>query len=60
MMKFHVHVYEVIRKAEVNLDAYSEEEARADALKIATSGRVPFMESDCRFVALSFPVGDES
>ena len=59
MQKVHVHVYEVVRKAEIEYENVSEEECRRDALDKAAKGKLHFKESDdCKFITMSFVIGD--
>lgn len=57
--KFHVHVYEVANKREVDLEANSIVNAKTKALQKATKGELPSMESDCRFIAIAFKKGSK-
>ncbi len=54
MEKFHVHVYRVVEKMEVNVEAESEKDAKEKALGLAGGGDATVVESDCEFIAISF------
>ncbi len=58
MMKYHVHVYMIVKKAEIDLDSESEEAAMKEALTLTKKGELEFGESDCKFLALPFKVKD--
>ena len=54
-MKFHVHVYRVSEKLELNLDADTEAEAQSLALKAVKDGGGTVVTSDCSLIAMPFP-----
>lgn len=52
-MKFHVHVYKVIGKLDLDIEASNDLEAREKALELAKTID-EFQESDCQFIVFSF------
>ena len=55
-MRWHVHVYAIAGKGEVDLLADDEQQAMARALARAKAGTVPVdQEPETRFMALVFP-----
>ena len=59
-MKIHVHVYKVVTKAEIDSEKFgSIEDAEKNALNLAKSNELNFVESDCRFIALGFEISKE-
>ena len=62
-MKYHIHIYEVKRKLELDVEADNELAAkqRAIALYNANKNALLQVESDCRIIVLAFnlwPRGD--
>jgi len=53
-MKYHVRVYQVALQGEVNVEADSEQAAKALALEMARKGEVSLRFPDCGCLALSF------
>lgn len=53
-MKYHVHIYQIAMRGEVNLDAKSEQEAREKALSMARKGEVSLYFPDCGALAIAF------
>ena len=53
-MKFHIHVYQIAMKGEVNIDAKSEREAREKALKMAQNSEITLRFPDCGALAIAF------
>lgn len=54
-MKYHVHVYKIVAKAEFDFDDVEDEvEARKKALSKAKEDDGLFGESDCKLLALTF------
>lgn len=51
-MKTHVHIYHVMSKAEVDIDAESDVIAATMAIGRAESGKANFRKSDCNFIAV--------
>jgi len=60
-MNYHVHVYQVIGKAEVNLcDMKDDTEARQTALDMVKAETVEIkLPGDCRFIAIAFPKDED-
>lgn len=54
MPNFHVHVYKVESKAEVELDSANAEEAKSTALRLTKNEILPFASSDCSYIAIAF------
>ena len=52
--KFHVHVYKIVEKLEVETIAYNEVKAREIALAYAKEHPEEFGESDCKLLAIPF------
>ena len=53
MKQFHIHLYAVVGKAEVDLEAMDEKEAKEKALKMAAEDSLPLKTSDCKMIALA-------
>lgn len=53
-MKYHVHIYQIAMKGEVNIDANSEREAKEKALKMARNNEVSMRFPDCGALAIVF------
>ena len=51
-MKYHVHIYSVISKAEINIKAKNHKDAKKKALLKVKDLR--YKKPDCEFIALSF------
>jgi len=52
MKSYHVHLYAVAGKSEVNVQAENDVDARSKALEMANKGECgPLMPSDCRLTA---------
>lgn len=51
-MKYHVHIYKVVEKAEINVEAKDEVEAQEKAL--AEKDKLKFSVSDCNYIAMEF------
>lgn len=60
-MKYHVHVYEVKRKYEVDVEERSELEAKLRAIELYNNKRAKLKEVDldCRVIVLAFDKGEE-
>jgi len=60
-MKYHVHVYEVKKKYEVDLEGKNEVEARLKAIELYNNKRAELKEVDldCRVIVLAFGREDE-
>jgi len=56
-MRFHIHIYQVVKKAEININADDSEIALRTALKEKET--LSYQESDCRFIAMEFENGDK-
>jgi len=58
--RIHIHVYEVVQKAEVDFepkDGTTIQQCQADALEMARNDKLQFQEPDCRFIAVGFDNG---
>ncbi|MBW1666734.1 MAG: hypothetical protein JRJ66_01545 [Deltaproteobacteria bacterium] len=53
-MKYHVHVYLLALKGEVDVEAVSEEEAKRMAVDLARQGCVRLSFPDAQLLAMSF------
>ena len=51
---YHIHIYKVLSKAEINIKAISPLVARRKALE--KRGKLKFGKSDCGYLALDFLV----
>ncbi len=52
MKKYHVHVYKIVEKAEMNVEAKNEIEAKEKAL--SEISKLKFSLSDCNYIAMEF------
>lgn len=53
--KYHVHVYKVIGKIEIDIEAETEIIAKTKALKLVKKSKLnTFIKSDCNYIALAF------
>jgi len=62
-MKYHIHIYEVKRKFELDVEASNELAAKQEAIALYNSNKNALNEvdSDCRIIVLAFnlrPQGD--
>jgi hypothetical protein len=55
-MKYHVHIYRVTKKWEIEIEANSEAEANKKALDRLTAQPWEAMSPDCRLIAMPFKV----
>jgi hypothetical protein len=61
--KVHIHVYEVVGKAEVEFDASDSitlKEHKNEALCMAKDQGLLFKESDCRYIAFVVPRNEDT
>jgi len=60
-VKYHVHVYEVTRKYEVDLEGKDEVEVRLKAIELYNNKRAKLKEVglDCKVIVLAFDKGEE-
>jgi hypothetical protein len=59
MKKFHVHIYEVSKQYETNLEAENDEEARKIALEMVKTGKPKLLElkkTDCKHIVIDFEI----
>ena len=54
MKEFHVHIYRVTEKYEVDVEANDGKEARLRALEKFSKGKAKHAKSDCSFVAIAW------
>ena len=54
MPRYHVHLYKVISKAEVGIDAENDTKARQIALEMSKKGKAKFGSPDTDTIAISF------
>lgn len=54
LKKYHIHVYEISGKLELDTFTFSEEGARSGALEAVKKDAFAFGESDCRHIAIAF------
>ncbi len=52
--KYHVHIYKVIAKAEIDTLAYNGIKAKEMALEAVKAGLIKFLDSDCSLIAIEF------
>lgn len=52
--KYHVHIYKVIAKAEIDTLAYSEIKAKEMALDALENNLIKLDTSDCKLIAIEF------
>ena len=57
-MTYHVHIYEVKNKYEVDINENSQKEARAKAIKIykEEKNKLKRVSSDCNIIVIAFKV----
>jgi len=56
-MKYHIHIYRVVGKFEIDMEAKVASEAKSKALKILKKIKNPqgiFDKSDCQYIAMAF------
>lgn len=51
----HIHIYEVVGKAEIDLKNLEPQEALRAVLSLAKAGNLKFGKADCRFIAQAYP-----
>lgn len=56
--QYHVHIYEVTKKFEVDLEASRDQEAVTKAIEMARSGELSETEKDCRFIVYPILYGE--
>ena len=54
-MKYHIHIYKIVSKAETNVNADNPTGAKIKALK--RRKRLKYKKSDCDYIALDFIIG---
>jgi len=54
LRKYHVHIYEISGKVELDVFTFSEEGAKSGALEAAKRDAFIFGESDCKHIAIAF------
>ena len=54
LKSYHVHVYKISGKVEIDNLSFSEKEAKERTLELAERGVFIFEESDCKYIALAF------
>jgi len=61
MSKFHIHVYRVIAKVELEVENNSEREAKQAVLDWVESStdKVPWTKPDCEHLAIAFLLRDD-
>ena len=52
--KYHVHIYKVIAKGEIDTLAYNGIKAKEMALEAVKSNLINFSDSDCSLIAIEF------
>ncbi len=52
--KYHVHIYKVIAKGEIDTLAYNGIKAKEMALDAVKSNLIKFLNSDCSLIAIEF------
>ena len=50
--KYHIHVYEVVKKADINIIAEDAIKAKEIALKFRND--LTYKDSDCEYIAIDF------
>lgn len=56
MKKYHIHIYKVIEKAEVEIEAKNEIEARHKGIELATEGKMEFGKTDCKMISMEWEI----
>ena len=51
---YHLHVYKVVEKYEVNTEADSSVDAKNKALELVKDSKVKPMESDCNYIVFDY------
>lgn len=59
MPNYHIHVYQIALKGEVNIKSESKEEAEKKALQMARKGEVSLVFPDCGQIALGFEIEED-
>lgn len=57
--KYHVHIYKVIEKMEIDTLAYNEIKAKEMALEAAKQGILKAIEPDCNLIAIEYEIVDK-
>lgn len=59
-MKYHVYIYEVFKKYEVDLEAKTEEEASTKSFQLAVQSKnnLKEVENDCTYISFPYKKGD--
>ncbi len=52
--KYHVHVYKIVAKAEIDTFAYNGIKAKEMAIDAVKGKLVKFLDSDCSLLAIAF------
>jgi len=52
-MEYHIHIYKIIGKAEVDLEKESVQAAQIEALQQAKTDSLQFSKSHCSFIAIA-------
>lgn len=55
-MKYHVHVYEVSKKYEIELDTIDETDALKQSLELAKQNKLKEVEKDCSFISMPYEI----
>ena len=51
---YHLHVYKVVEKYEINLEAGSSVEAKNKALELVKNNKIESIESDCNYIVFDY------
>ena len=54
MNNYHLHVYKVVDKYEVNLEADSSIDAKNKELELVKDNKLKSMKSDCNFIVFDY------
>jgi len=54
MNNYHLHVYKVVDKYEVNLEADSSIDAKNKALELVKDNKLKSMKSDCNYIVFDY------
>ncbi len=52
--KYHLHVYKVVTKYEIDLEAESSVEAKNHALELVKDNKLKSIDSDCNYIVFDY------
>lgn len=56
MPSVHVHIYQVVAKAEIDFEETPPIQCKEKALEMAKNGELEFKQADCTFLAVHFEI----